>query len=218
MEKFNSIELSSENTNPTSISKIYLEYTKHFSRRSQFTCDIIEKYIAKKINSFDADGDVLINQVDVFIEEYSNENIVKLEKEKLLELISIYLIKIPAAFSIQAIQAEGNGQIHKAWVYALDAAYWVGMLKMRELTPSDNNVLSLNGLKGATARLALCPKQLALKKIKLDYEAIKHEFKRKGFSAQFARKMHEKYPEITAIKTIENLVSALNKDNELIPR
>lgn len=59
---------------------------------------------------------------------------------------------------------------------------------------------------------------LAKERIKEIYEVNKAQFKRRGYTAQFIREMHDKYPEITAIKTIENLVSALNKNNELIPR
>lgn len=218
MEKFYSIELSRENTNPTSICKIYIEYAKFSSNRAVFAKNVIEKYIADHMVNFDVDGDFLANQLDKLIEEYFNESLTKTEKEKLCEVIYINLIKIPIAFAIQAIQADSNNQTNEAWLYSLDAAYWTGMLKGREISPSVDKVLSLNGLKGATAKLASCPKQYALNQIKFDYEANKSQFKRRGFSAQFIRNMHTKYPIITSIKTIENLVAALNKDNELIPR
>ena len=69
----------------------------------------------------------------------------------------------------------------------------------------------------AYRRLAKDPKQLALKEIAVHYETKKEQFKRRGYSAQFIREMHQKYPEITDIKTIERLVTKLNKSNELIP-
>ena len=62
------------------------------------------------------------------------------------------------------------------------------------------------------------PKQKALNEISKHYQADKSQFKRRGYSAQFVREMHGKYPVITSIKTIENLVAKLNKENSLIPR
>ena len=69
----------------------------------------------------------------------------------------------------------------------------------------------------AYRRLAKDPKQLAKKEITIHYETKRKEFKRHGYSAIFIREMHQKYPEITDIKTIERLVTKLNKSNELIP-
>ena len=69
----------------------------------------------------------------------------------------------------------------------------------------------------AYRRLSKDPKQLALKEIAVHYETKKEQFQRRGYSAQFIREMHQKYPEITDIKTIERLVAKLNKSNELIP-
>ena len=73
-------------------------------------------------------------------------------------------------------------------------------------------------LEKAMAKLAKDPKQKALKEIEAHYQSVKNQFKRRGFSAQFIREMHTKYPEITAIKTIENLVSELNSKNADLPR
>ena len=72
--------------------------------------------------------------------------------------------------------------------------------------------------KGVKARLANDPIQLAKTEIKEEYEKRNSYFKRRGYSAQFAREMMEKYPVITSIKTIEKLISELNKTNVLIPR
>lgn len=58
----------------------------------------------------------------------------------------------------------------------------------------------------------------AKRKIAEHYEANKTQFKRRGYSAQFIREMWEKYPEIQSIKTVEKLVSNLNKTNHEIPR
>jgi hypothetical protein len=49
------------------------------------------------------------------------------------------------------------------------------------------------------------------------YESRKFNFKRRGYTAAFVREMHDKYPIITSIKTIEKLVTSLNKKNEQIP-
>lgn len=70
----------------------------------------------------------------------------------------------------------------------------------------------------ALSKLKNDPKQKALAEIKNHYQANKCQFKRRGYSAQFIREMHDKYPIIESQKTIENLVSALNKQNEDIPR
>jgi hypothetical protein len=72
--------------------------------------------------------------------------------------------------------------------------------------------------KAANARLANDPKQKALKEIEKAYETVKNQFKRRGYSAEFVREMHIKYPVITEQKTIANLVAKLNKVNQHIPR
>lgn len=66
-------------------------------------------------------------------------------------------------------------------------------------------------------RLKNDPKQLAKTEIEKQYQESKTQFNRHGFSAQFCRDMHQKYPVITDIKTIERLVSKLNKVNDEIP-
>ena len=71
--------------------------------------------------------------------------------------------------------------------------------------------------KGAEVMLANCPVQLAKKNIEEEYKIVKNQFKRRGYSAQFIREMKEKYTKITDIKTIERLVTKLNKLNEEIP-
>ena len=62
------------------------------------------------------------------------------------------------------------------------------------------------------------PIQLALKEIEQSYKTKKNKFKIYGFSAQFIREMADKYPVITSQKTIERLVTKLNKENDEIPR
>ena len=71
--------------------------------------------------------------------------------------------------------------------------------------------------KGAEVMLANCPVQSAKKNIEEEYKIVKNQFKRRGYSAQFIREMKEKYTKITDIKTIERLVTKLNKLNEEIP-
>lgn len=71
--------------------------------------------------------------------------------------------------------------------------------------------------KAALTKLKNDPKQLALKEIKLHYHENKKQFKRRGYTAQFIREMHAKYPIIESQKTIENLVSVLNRENDDIP-
>jgi len=72
--------------------------------------------------------------------------------------------------------------------------------------------------RGALAKMENDPKQKALKEIRIHYDENKAQFKRRGFTAQFVRDMHDKYPIIKEQKTIANLVAKLNKSNELIPR
>lgn len=71
---------------------------------------------------------------------------------------------------------------------------------------------------GVAARLAKDPIQLAKAQITREYNEQKSRFKRWGYSAEFARKMIDKYPVIKSIKTIEKLVSQLNKQNDVFPR
>ncbi len=59
--------------------------------------------------------------------------------------------------------------------------------------------------------------QLAKNQIEQEYWQQKDQFKRRGYSAQFKREMSEKYPEITDIKTIERLITKLNKKNDDYP-
>lgn len=77
---------------------------------------------------------------------------------------------------------------------------------------------TLTARKAVTARLAKDPKQMALTEIQSHYQNVKSQFKRRGYTAQFVRDMHNKYPVITDQKTIANLVAELNKANDLIPR
>ena len=86
------------------------------------------------------------------------------------------------------------------------------------ISTAQQNAISKKAQESAYRRLANDPKQKALAEIKVAYESDKTQFKRRGFSAQFIREMHSKYPIIESQKTIENLVSALNKENEYIPR
>lgn len=69
----------------------------------------------------------------------------------------------------------------------------------------------------AKIRLEKDPKQKALRDIEHGYQNQKTQFKRRGFTAQFIRDMHIKYPIITDQKTIAKLVAKLNKENEHIP-
>lgn len=71
--------------------------------------------------------------------------------------------------------------------------------------------------KSVQTKLANNPVQLAKKEIEKEYELVKIKFKRHGYSAQFIRDMHAKYPVIVDSDTIKKLVTKLNKSNELIP-
>lgn len=86
------------------------------------------------------------------------------------------------------------------------------LLKFGEIEVSHRATLMVN------MKLENDPKQIALKEIENYYNENRNQFKRRGFSAQFIREMHSKYPIITEQKTIANLVTRLNKENELIPR
>ncbi len=73
-------------------------------------------------------------------------------------------------------------------------------------------------INAVNAKIAKDPKTKALKAIEEKYIERQSEFKRYGYSAQFKREMAENYPVITDIKTIERLITKLNKENKLIPR
>lgn len=66
----------------------------------------------------------------------------------------------------------------------------------------------------AKLRLANDPKQKALDEIKSHYELAKNQFKRRGYTAQFVKEMAALYPVIESIKTIERLVTKLNRINK----
>lgn len=93
--------------------------------------------------------------------------------------------------------------------------YWdlIGLMQR-----ASKHALSAAAREKAYKRLENDPKQHALDEILNHYEAQKHQFKRRGYSAQFVRDMNAKYPIITSIKTIEKLVATLNKENDAIPR
>ena len=63
----------------------------------------------------------------------------------------------------------------------------------------------------ANARIANDPKQLKLLAIEREFINCNYPFQKRGYKAKFAREMHNKYPEIESIKTIEKLISKLAK-------
>ena len=63
----------------------------------------------------------------------------------------------------------------------------------------------------ANARIAKDPKQLKLLAIEREFIICNYPFHKRGYKIKFAREMHNKYPEIESIKTIENLISKLVK-------
>ena len=100
------------------------------------------------------------------------------------------------------------------WVRSGQGILWE--LKYKE--EFAKNIISENARKNALTGLARDPKQLALKEITKNYKLKISQFKRRAYTAQFVREMHNKYPVITEQKTIANLVTRLNKENELLPR
>jgi len=60
--------------------------------------------------------------------------------------------------------------------------------------------------------------QIALRKIEDEYQSVKTQFKRYGYTAEFIRRMHALFPVIQSQKTIENLVTKLNRKNKDLPR
>ena len=63
----------------------------------------------------------------------------------------------------------------------------------------------------ANARIAKDPKQLKLLAIEKEFINCNYPFQKRGYKAKFAREMHNKYPEIESIKTIEKLITKLAK-------
>ncbi|MDO9364854.1 MAG: hypothetical protein Q7T58_00700 [Methylotenera sp.] len=92
----------------------------------------------------------------------------------------------------------------------------IGLIHLVDI--SGNARISEQARINAQKRLEKDPKQKALAEIEKHYQAQKSNFKRRGFSAQFIREMSALFPVIESQKTIERLVIALNKKNELIPR
>lgn len=148
------------------------------------------------------------------VNEYSNELI-----EKLYELMTAIEYRDEDGEPKDYVEDQLNFKIceHFLGQHYLD---FYQVIKLMHLSSKDfvKDYASNLGRLNAEKRLENDPKQKALDEIRDNYEASKHQFKRRGFSSEFIRDMHIKYPVITAIKTIENLVSALNKENDDIPR
>lgn len=166
----------------------------------------------KTFDDPETDGDKALEQLGTFVpEEFVAEH--DSVPFALFEVMGIIV-----DYSVQAMKAEKNDYHKLAWTYACDAQYWWGILNAEFSRKGEPSALSINAAKAVRAKLAKDPIQLAKKEIEKHYEENKTQFKRRGFSAQFIREMHDKYPIITDQKTIANLVAKLNKTNEQISR
>lgn len=82
---------------------------------------------------------------------------------------------------------------------------------LRKSKAITNKSMAVNGGK---ARAAKNPKTQALKQIKeVEYPIKKHLFHLRGRRTEFVNEMHAKYPIITNIDSIKQLVDRLNKQN-----
>ena len=126
----------------------------------------------------------------------------------LLTLIGLYWLNVAEIslenikkfdYVAEALDAFRLAQGNIMWRYGAE-------FKEEEIFESRSNAAK-RGIESA-------PKQMALKEIKGHYEASKHQFKRRGYTAQFVKDMSIRYPVIESQKTIENLVAKLKKDNK----
>ena len=137
--------------------------------------------------------------------------------DSLTNLICEHLAKIRDSIKDENVDWERNYDFVTCEMFLKYYQLSVFDLLLIAQTISSNDASYTARLK-AIKRLENDPIQKSLDEIEKEYASRKSQFKRRGFSAQFIREMHEKYPVITSIKTIEKLVSELNKENEYIPR
>lgn len=183
---------------------------------------------------FEIFKDYLQKSTEIF--EYINS---KYTKEAFIERFTQYLLKINKAQNGDTDFKMDEDEQYFAWYLhgeifqeaVLDKNYGqlVDLIKTFYILTSIKEtragfselkkfILSTNAKNAVDRKLEKDPKQIALRDIEAQYKVNKSQFKRRGYSAQFARDMQTQYPVITDIKTIEKLVAKLNKGNELIPR
>lgn len=66
---------------------------------------------------------------------------------------------------------------------------------------------------GGKTRAANSPAAKALKEIEVEFHKVRSQFKRRGYGAEFCRRMHDiHYPNILDIKSIQDLVTRLKRE------
>lgn len=144
--------------------------------------------------------------------------LMKVSREQENELNELKKLADDFSKVLTVIKVLGDKDKAKLANLFLDMYVDVGNPVAKALSDSLKLEKSRTARKSSLAKLANDPVQIAKKHIEAHYQNSKNQFKRRGYSAQFVREMHKQYPVIKSIKTIENLVAKLNKDNELIPR
>lgn len=166
----------------------------------------IKEKAIESINDIQASVDEMLNELDS-IKGLALERKKEL-KEELTDIVSSALQDAKQSLE----QDEDNSYFLSPFVIAI--------MFFGEVNGKIGQTKYISELKSGYAKkwLEKDPKQKALKEIETEYEAAKSQFKRRGYSAQFAREMQIKYPVITDIKTIERKATKLNKENQFIPR
>lgn len=150
----------------------------------------------------------LVNVVAVLISDNSAE----LEIERLTTHINSLMLALSI---LKLTLKKGHGAVGEALLEDLaesENAVAKALLSMQKYQKTKH------ATHAAMQRVKNSPKDKALKEIEVQYENTKSSFKRRGFSKQFARDMHQKYPIFDDVVTIERLVTKLNKTNEFIPK
>ncbi len=182
------------------LEKIYMELTNNSS---------FEKYFIETWEDETTNGVELASEFNRIMEE---------EPKKIEGDEPLLCIEISCAYCVQAIKeyAVSNEQVSNVvWAYLTEANFWRYFLKHLILSNQDEkNILSKNASNAAKTRLAKDPKQKDLNEISLKYYEVKDKFKRPGYTAAFVRDMAKQYPNIQSIKTIENLIARLRKEEE----
>ena len=95
---------------------------------------------------------------------------------------------------------------------ALKQDFYIPLIAVKK-----SKVISERAKRAVRIKLAKDPIQKAKIEIERDYQLVKSRFKRRGYTAEFIREMHAKYPVIIDSDTIARLVSKLKASNDLLP-
>ena len=192
------------------------DFWLHVARIDPKAIDDPSDYFTREFfsNAYDdpaTDGDLSVTEIGTF----GTDEMPATDKYAPFALLEVMGVIVD--YVVQSLKSAEEKNILLAWTYASDAQYWAGVLTAELAKKQAPSQVTINAYNAVRAKLEKDPKQLAKKEIEKEYQNVNNQFKRRGFTAQFNRDMHIKYPVITDIKTIERLTAELNKSNELIP-